>query len=209
MTLRVVGAGLPRTATSSLKLALEQLLGGRCYHMLEVLKHRPDHIAVWHRAVKGELPNWDEFLADYIAAVDFPASAFWRELSEANPNAIVLLSVRENAEAWWRSADRTVFQVKVDLSGFQDMFLDLMGAHFTERFYDQQSAMAAYERYNDEVRSTIASDRLVEWRPGDGWTQICAALNLPVPDQPFPHVNTTAEFRSRTGLDAFPHLSSP
>jgi hypothetical protein len=41
MTLRVVGAGLGRTGTHSLKLALEQLLGAPCYHMLEVFG-RPD-----------------------------------------------------------------------------------------------------------------------------------------------------------------------
>ena len=197
MTLRVVGAGLPRTCTTSLKLALEQLLGGQCYHMSEVLNYHPDHVAVWHRAVKGELPNWDEFLADYIAVLDFPASAFWQELGKVNPNAIVLLSVREDAETWWRSFSQTILQAKDGPSDLLDMVADLMGVYFTERFNDKQSAMVAYERYNEKVRSTIASDRLVEWRPRDGWAKICAALNLPVPDQPFPHVNTTADFRRR------------
>ena len=42
--MRVVGAGLGRTGTSSLKLALEQLLGGRCYHMTEVFG-RPEDVA--------------------------------------------------------------------------------------------------------------------------------------------------------------------
>jgi len=173
-----------------------------------VLEHHRDHIAVWHRAVKGELPSWNGFLADYIAAVDFPASAFWRELSEANPNAIVLLSVREDVETWWRSISQTLFQIRDGSFDLQDMFSDLMVARFTEQFTDQQSAMAAYRRYNDEVRSSIASGRLVEWRPGGGWAPICTALNLPVPNQPFPHVNTTAEFRSRLGLDTLSHLSS-
>jgi hypothetical protein len=43
MSLRVIGAGLGRTGTNSLKLALERLLGGPCYHMLEVLGH-PEHV---------------------------------------------------------------------------------------------------------------------------------------------------------------------
>ena len=42
MTLRVVGAGVGRTGTASLKLALERLLQGRCYHMLEVLANPDD-----------------------------------------------------------------------------------------------------------------------------------------------------------------------
>ncbi len=36
MDLRVVGVGLGRTGTNSLKLALERLLGAPCHHMLEV-----------------------------------------------------------------------------------------------------------------------------------------------------------------------------
>ena len=36
MSLQVIGAGLGRTGTTSLREALEQLLGGHCYHMLEV-----------------------------------------------------------------------------------------------------------------------------------------------------------------------------
>ena len=42
--------------------------------------------------------------------------------------------------------------------------------------------------------------RLVEWQPGDGWEPICAALGVAVPDEPFPHENTTADFRGRQGL---------
>ena len=53
--MRVVGAGLGRTGTLSLKLALEQLLGAPCYHMLEVFTH-PDHIPLWHAAVCCPLP---------------------------------------------------------------------------------------------------------------------------------------------------------
>src|SRR5439155_14276977 len=66
---RVVGAGLGRTGTHSLKLALEQLLGGTCYHMFEVFMH-PDDIPVWQRAVDGEMPDWAAFLGGYTAIVD-------------------------------------------------------------------------------------------------------------------------------------------
>jgi Sulfotransferase domain len=50
--LKVVGAGLPRTATRSLKAALESLLGGRCYHMHEVFQHLED-VDVWRAAARG------------------------------------------------------------------------------------------------------------------------------------------------------------
>ena len=72
MTLRVVGAGLGRTGTHSLKLALEQLLGGPCYHMVEVFG-RPDDIAVWQDAVDDEPVDWNALMHGYAASVDWPA----------------------------------------------------------------------------------------------------------------------------------------
>jgi hypothetical protein len=202
----VVGAGLGRTGTHSLKLALEQLLGGPCYHMMEVFG-RPDDIAVWQRAVDAELPDWHSFLGEYRAAVDWPAAAFWRELADAYPDAIVLLSLRDT-DGWWKSADATIFEISRRepppdpvMSAQLQMAVDMLRDRFTEKWYEEASAKAAFERHNDEVRATIPAHRLVEWRPGDGWEPICAALALPVPDTPFPHVNSTAEFRAMLGLD--------
>ena len=59
MTLKVVGAGLGRTGTHSLKLALERLLDEPCYHMLEVFEH-PEHVGPWHQAALGSMPDWDQ-----------------------------------------------------------------------------------------------------------------------------------------------------
>ena len=39
MTLKIIGAGMGRTGTASLKVALETLGMGLCYHMSEVLKN--------------------------------------------------------------------------------------------------------------------------------------------------------------------------
>ncbi|MDQ3944013.1 MAG: sulfotransferase family protein, partial [Actinomycetota bacterium] len=110
MALRVVGAGVGRTGTTSLQLALEELLGARCYHMMEVFP-QPGHVEAWHQAVKGNLPEWDQLLAGYGAAVDWPVSGFWRELSVAYPDAVVVLSVRESPEVWWKSASQTILHV--------------------------------------------------------------------------------------------------
>ena len=197
--LRVVGAGLPRTGTMSLQQALERLLGGRCYHMTEVGK-RLEHVPVWYGALMGETPDWADFLAGYTAAVDWPASAFWKELSEANPDAIVLLSTRDCAETWWESADATVLDLarRDDLpeqyAGWEVMHHALLDRDLTDEWNDRSSVLLSYERHNEAVRSTIPPDRLVEWRPGDRWAPICAALGVPIPDEPFPHVNARADW---------------
>ena len=201
MSLRVVGAGLPRTGTKSLKLALEQLLGGPCYHMVEVFEHLED-VAVWRGALAGRSPDWADFLANYVAAVDWPASAFWLELAEANPDAPVLLSVRDDPEIWWRSADATILEV-VRRDEYEDYEEWLALAHelFRKRIArewdDPSVAMAAYERHNESVRAEVPPERLVEWRPGAGWEPLCRALDVPIPADPFPHVNSTLEWNER------------
>src|SRR6476660_6188268 len=97
MTLQVVGAGLGRTGTHSLKLALEQLLGAPCYHMFD----------------------------GYSATVDWPSGSFWKEIASANPDAIILLSTRDSAEAWWKSASDTIFQAIDRSSEGENPFWDM------------------------------------------------------------------------------------
>jgi hypothetical protein len=211
MTLRVVGAGLGRTGTHSLKIALEQLLGAPCYHMLEVLTH-PDSVAVWQDAVDGKPVDWPAVMDGYAAAVDWPVVAFWSELAEAFPDAVVLLSSRSSAEAWWTSANETIFAVtrrgiEGDTNSEMQAHLHMIEGLF-ERFTPAwnaddggDAARRAYDEHNAHVRATVPASRLVDWQPGDGWEPICHALDLPVPDDPFPHVNTTDEFRMMVGFD--------
>src|SRR5579863_6443630 len=107
MTLQVVGAGLGRTGTTSLKQALELLLGGPCYHMFEV-RERPDDPDAWGDAYEGRPPAWDQFFEGYRATLDWPAAPFWPEISTAFPEALIILSVRD-ADDWWKSASSTIF----------------------------------------------------------------------------------------------------
>jgi hypothetical protein len=207
MGLQIVGAGLGRTGTHSLQLALQQLLDGRCYHMIEVFG-RPDDIAVWHDAINGQMPDWNAFLSEYRATVDWPASAFWREIADANPDAIVLLSSRDTA-SWWKSANNTIFNVTRRENRRDDPMLlaqmamieALFEQRFTKNWTDEAEACRAFEAHNAAVRAAIPADRLIDYRPGDGWKPICDKLGLPIPSEPFPHVNTTDEFRAMTGMD--------
>jgi Sulfotransferase domain len=203
MTLQIVGAGLGRTGTHSLKLALERVLGGPCYHMIEVFEH-PEHADMWRRAAEGEAVDWSAFPEGYVASVDWPGGSFWREMAGANPDAVILLSTRESSEAWWKSANDTIFQAMDSAREFPEwagMIEAIFANRFTSEVRDKAAAIAAYERHNAEVRTDADPERLLEWMPGDGWQPICQALGAPVPDEPFPHVNTTEEFRAMAGLD--------
>jgi hypothetical protein len=198
MTLRIVGAGLGRTGTMSLKLALEKLLGAPCYHMQGVFQ-RPDHVAAWTAAARGDRVDWQELMRGYSAAVDWPACAFWRELSAENPDAWILLSTRD-AERWWESASATIFPASRSVprgDPWRDMVDALFESRFTTQLRDRDACLAAFERHYASVRAEAPRERLLEWSPSDGWEPLCQALGVSVPDEPFPHANTRDDFLAR------------
>lgn len=201
--LKVVGAGVGRTGTLSLKVALEQLLGAPCHHMIEVWLN-PDQMPWWTDAIEGRPVDWAERLAQYRAVVDFPGCCFWRELRDANPDALVLLSVRP-PEDWYRSACQTIFTTFDEDDPAARPWLDsirmLLRDRFSDRFEDAAVMIEAYERHNDAVRREVPPAQLLEWSPGDGWEPICARLGVEVPSEPFPKTNSTNEFRARLGME--------
>lgn len=202
MELAVVGAGVGRTGTHSLKVALEQLLGAPCHHMMEIMGD-PTQIPGWIDAIEGRPVDWSAMLTRYRAIVDWPGGAFWPELSAANPDALVLLSVRE-PEAWYKSASNTIFlsfeHLPPDLQPWMDSVRGLLRERFSDRFDDPTAMMDAFVRHNEAVRREVPAGRLLEWSPGDGWDPICERLGLPVPNEPFPITNTTDEFREMIGM---------
>jgi len=202
MSLQVVGAGVGRTGTASLKQALERLLDGRCHHMLEILGD-PAQVPGWMDAIDGRDVDWQELLSDYVALVDWPGASFWRELSAANPDALVLLSTRD-PEAWYRSASNTIFN-SFDHSppGLEDWFTAvqrMLGERFCDDLGNEAAMIDAFERHNAEVRAGVPAGRLLEWTVTDGWEPICERLGLAVPDEAFPKTNTTNETRALIGL---------
>jgi hypothetical protein len=207
MTLRIVGAGLGRTGTHSLKLALEQLLGAPCYHMVEVFAH-PEDVPLWHAAMLDQPVDWDLVFDGYVATVDWPSGGVWRPIADKYPDAKVLLSTRRSSDEWWTSAYRTIFEAMGNppppgMEAWQEMVL-AMAKRLTPDFPDEAACKAAYERNNAEVRAEVPADRLIDWQPQDGWGPLCEGLGVPEPSEPFPVTNTTAEFRAMSGLDQ-PH----
>jgi hypothetical protein len=198
MSLKVIGSGMGRTGTHSLKLALEKLLGAPCYHMMEVFP-RPQHFKLWTQAGRGEPVDWHALFDGFEAAVDWPAAGFWEEISAAFPEAIILHSERD-PDAWWKSASETIFAKRAfDPPGpMKEMLQSIMGSRFVANpGENKEAAIAAYNRNNAHVHATAPKDRLVVWKPAAGWGPLCKALKLPVPSEPFPHSNTTEEFQAR------------
>jgi hypothetical protein len=202
MELAVVGAGVGRTGTHSLKVALEQLFGAPCHHMVEVLGD-VDQVPAWVDAIDGRPVDWAAMLRPYRTIVDWPGASFWSELSEANPDALVLLSVRD-PESWYASASNTIFLAMDNVSPEMVPWMGAMARLLRDRFCDDltnpTAMMDAFTRHNDAVRQAVPAGRLLEWTLGDGWAPICDRLGLPVPAEPFPVTNSTNEFRQMLGM---------
>jgi Sulfotransferase domain len=52
-------------------------------------------------------------------------------------------------------------------------------------------------RHNEEVRRTVPAERLLVWSVTEGWEPLCDFLEVPIPEEPFPHVNDRTEFLNR------------
>ena len=194
MTLKVIGAGYPRTGTSSLKLALEQLGFERCHHMREVIMDMSS-ARLWVEAAEGR-PDWERIFEGYQSCTDAPGCSFWRELADYYPDAKVLLSVRD-ADPWFDSTQATVFSDQMlnrqfD-SAMKDFFAKVVTPEFGEHIHDRDFMVAQFERHTQEVMAAIPAPRLLVYDVREGWEPLCAWLGVPVPETPFPHTNTREE----------------
>lgn len=202
MALKVIGAGLGRTGTMSLKLALEQLGLGPCYHMAEVFKLGT--APTWTRAYRGERMDWEEVFKGFPSTVDWPACDFYRELADLYPDAKVILSVRD-PESWYKSTQETIFRESNHDGAppeWLEMFHLLAKTKFGGDLHTREHLIDVYNRHNDEVRRTIPAERLLEYVPGQGWEPLCRFLGVAMPDTPYPKVNTTEEFQNRVSARA-------
>ena len=199
MALKVIGSGMGRTGTLTLKSALETLGFGPCHHMLEVFEHT-ESIPLWIEAGAGRA-DWDAIYGPYAATVDFPGSKFWRELAEFYPHAKVLHSVRD-PEKWFESTQETIFSPNspaLNAEGMMAEFFGVVARGFEGRIHDRAFMVDQFKRHTDAVVAAIPTDRLLVYEASQGWPPLCAFLGVPVPDAPFPVNNTREDFRAGIG----------
>lgn len=213
MTLRLIGAGLGRTGTSSLRLALHAL-GHPTYHMFDLAfgAARARDVAFWSGIRPAPrpttAPDWGTVLSNYDAVLDYPSCLYWRDLMAAHPEAKVILTRHpRGSEAWYDSTASTIYtKPKSDGSSafgqaFNEMMADqVWGGFFENRFEDRAFAIARYEAHNQAVIDTVPADRLVIYSVTEGWAPLCAALGVDVPEIDFPQANDRAEMTRRMQL---------
>ena len=198
MTLKVIGAGLGRTGTLSLKLALETLGLGPCYHMMEVFKN-PDAPGWWDATADGVGPGWARIFDGYASTVDWPSATYYQELAAAYPDAKVILTERD-PDAWFTSTQETIFTMDYTApptNPFESMTRKVIGRMFDMRMHDRDWVIGRYLEHNAQVRRVIPADRLLVYFAADGWGPLCDFLGVPLPSESMPKVNSTEEFKAR------------
>ena len=165
MALAVIGAGLGRTATFSLKFALEHLGFGPCYHMSEVFAGARRNVPLWLDAIDGR-PDWDAVFEGFHSTTDYPACTYWRELAEHYPRAKVILTVRD-PDTWFDSVSETIFSDGMQASLRGSPTGDMMQGVIFDAF-------------------------------GEGWEPLCGFLGVPVPNEPFPRINSRDELNAHS-----------
>lgn len=221
----VIGAGLPRTGTLSLKTALMQLYNAKCYHMTDVMDGDQEDLDVWMDAIDGKMTStkWQQYFnnKNYSTGVDFPFSMFYKELMIAFPDAKVVLSTRDPS-TWHTSVYNSIFKLTELMNrwSYNLIFKTLdgrknVGWDFFQKldskvhegcdvgFHDAikggpQVAEKFFLDWEKEVRRSVPAERLLVHSAKEGWPPLCQFLELPIPDRPYPRVNDTASIQQAT-----------
>ena len=198
MTLRVIGAGVGRTGTNSLRLALNQLGFGPCYHMYELALNPPVNVPLWAAAVNGQA-DWETIFRGYQSAVDWPTAGFVQELNAAYPSAKFILTVR-SPQSWAESFSETIYKAIAmgdqvpEIKAWLDMVVAVVRKTGFPFGLDVAGLAKAFVAHSDAVKAAIPADRLLVYEVKDGWELLCAFLRVPAPASPYPRTNDRSEF---------------
>lgn len=200
--MNVIGVGVGRTGTHSLKLALERLGLGPCHHMEEVISNPSVQVPLWSAALQGRA-DWAAIYRGYASAVDWPTAGFFRELKAAYPSARFVLTHR-SVDSWVQSFSETIYKLTtgaVPVPPQMKPFLDMAGGVIARTGFpgglDAAGLGRAFVAHNDAVKAAISADRLLVYQVKEGWAPLCAFLGVAEPAEPFPRSNDRAEFWDR------------
>ena len=204
--MKLINAGLGRTGTTSLKVALERLGFGPCYHMFDIVSSK-ERLEQWEKIVcDAQHPDWEAVFDGYTSAVDGPCAIYYRQIMEAFPEARIILTVRD-AERWYQSTYDTLYQFALkgeesspEIHSMQSRLYRMTNTMiwnglFGGRFSDKEYATEVFRNHNQEVVRNIDPGNLLVYDVKQGWKPLCAFMGVDVPPEDFPHVNDTESMR--------------
>jgi hypothetical protein len=200
--MHVIGVGVGRTGTYSLRVAIERLGFGPCHHMEQVLENMPVQVPLWSAAVDGR-PDWPAIYAGCNSAVDWPTAGFFRELRAAYPSTKFVLTHRSPG-SWAASFSSTIQKLVTQKDRVPPELQDWLGMAagvITRTGFpvtlDSDELEKAFVAHNEAVREAIPAHQLLVYEVSEGWGPLCEFLRVPVPEEPFPRTNDRGEFWDR------------
>ena len=201
-SMKIICAGLAKTGTPSLASAL-RILGYKVYEY-------PEHVAFngeeWLDIyMKGKSPHFVSMYKDVDAVTDRPPAFWFQEISEAFPDAKVILTVRDSEKVWLKSYMKLNDVLRtLNGSGFLTKLFIKRWSHCT--YYAladvmDNAAMGSlqtestilfkkkYREHNERVKVVIPEERLLVFNVKQGWKPLCKFLGCEIPEEDFPWLN--------------------
>ena len=185
-----------------MQIALEKLGFEKCYHMYEIRNDNSKAQAWFDASIKKPV-EWNDVFAGYQATVDWPACSFYKELMEKYPNAKVILTVRDPAK-WYKSVRDTIYIMSNILPWWVCLFSKrsrimkkmisnvIWDGTFNGRFEQEEYAKTVFLNHIEQVKNSVAEEKLLIYEVTQGWQPLCDFLKLTIPEgEPFPNVNDT------------------
>lgn len=176
---KIFGIGLSKTGTTTLYAALNDL--GVKTITYRHLEHR--NLVKWRSGDFSE-----DYLSDVDGATDLPIGTYFRELDRAYPGSKFILTERP-LEPWLESIAKQ-FRGQPDPAA--QFKRDARVAMYGVSTFNRERFERVYREHGAAVREYFSGrpdDLLIQnYFAGDGWDSLCAFLNRPVPQRPFPNV---------------------
>ncbi|MEP2935604.1 MAG: sulfotransferase family protein [Gilvibacter sp.] len=215
MSLKIIGAGFPRTGTMTLKNALETLGYTKTYHYIDLIADAK-RLKYWQDLENKEDTNFDALFKGFQASVDFPGYPYYKILLKKYPDAKVILTHRD-FEQWYESTQKTIwksankplieriklFKRKLLSKNLRAIFRCIafmrkvyLYGQFENRFDSKQYAKKVFYKHIEEVKDHVPKKQLLVYDVAQGWEPLCEFLNLPIPTEAFPHLNKKEHFHN-------------
>lgn len=179
-TLKIVGVGVQRTGTSSLRTAFKKL----GYNTMPVWG--------WLNRFTSTIPyetavcDSKRLLQKYDAIANVPVTSCYKEIDETFPHARFILTTRKDEEKWLGSL--------VGFFGGRDWPEIRLVFGVDADFKHRDLIVAKYRQHNEAVRQYFADrpGKLLEMdmTQGQGWPELCKFLSKDLPrEKLFPRSN--------------------
>jgi hypothetical protein len=175
--MKVIGAGLNKTGTKTL----------RYYLMRLGFRHRSYELPAFRQYRAGRIAELLDSMESFDSFEDWPWPLMYREIDERYPDAQFVLTMRRSPEVWYRS----LCQMAVRMGPLRDYEKHIYGYAMPQG--RKQQHMDFYNRHNQQVIDYFADrpGKLLQlcWDDGGDARQLASFLGLTDVDVAPRHVN--------------------